>query len=652
MRFSNLLNHKNAPLYALIALLIFIFAVRLVSLNFYPLMSTTEARYAEMSRKMLELNEWVMLFYYDYDTPFWGKPPLSFWASAGSMWLFGVNEFGARFAPFVFGVMSCALFFLWGFRREVGESKALRPIACAVILSSTGIGFVASGAVMTDEALLFCVMLCMISFWKCVVANSACGDFSRSASAHSLQRTASASHSFASHNHENSHTILEFADSNATDSGDLKDSSLRGEAEAIHESQIDCHESANADSRNDDKKTKSTNPPQQTIEGIAVEVAEFLPNFECETRLGVCEHSKFGKSMQDAPKSELKKGKAQNKMQIIFGYLFFIGLGLGLLAKGPLIFVLVGLPIVAFIIALRFAAKLRFAPHTRILRLKNLPLISGTILMLLIALPWYIAFELKSEGFLEYFIIGEHFKRFFISGWEGSMYGAAHSQPIGTIWWFFLISFLPWSVVFLGFVAQRIYGFFRIRSDGVRIATLQTPQSVENLYLALWIVMPLCFLTFSRNILEAYTLPTAPAFCILCANFIFCAGAKFRRWIWLLPLALMLILCAFLASGKLDSLVDSRHQKDIFTRWDGEGRLIFIDAKPSFSGYFYAHQSGKKPFKDEFLSLKSPEVAEILDSREKICIAMKESDFEANKERFGNFKPIVAKKEWILLKNY
>ena len=81
--------------------------------------------------------------------------------------------------------------------------------------------------------------------------------------------------------------------------------------------------------------------------------------------------------------------------------------------------------------------------------------------MLLIALPWYIAFEVKSDGFLEDFIIGEHFKRFFISGWEGSMYGAAHSQPIGTIWWFFFISFLPWSIVFLGFVAKKIYEFFQ-----------------------------------------------------------------------------------------------------------------------------------------------------------------------------------------------
>ena len=51
---------------------------------------------------------------------------------------------------------------------------------------------------------------------------------------------------------------------------------------------------------------ESANKAQQTIEGIAVEVAEFLPNFECETRLEVCERSKFGKSPQDAPKTKLQ----------------------------------------------------------------------------------------------------------------------------------------------------------------------------------------------------------------------------------------------------------------------------------------------------------------------------------------------------------
>ena len=65
---------------------------------------------------------------------------------------------------------------------------------------------------------------------------------------------------------------------------------------------VDLNQGDSAESKNGE----STNPPKQTIEGIAVEVAEFLPNFECETRLGVCEHSKFGKSPQDAPKSKLQ----------------------------------------------------------------------------------------------------------------------------------------------------------------------------------------------------------------------------------------------------------------------------------------------------------------------------------------------------------
>ncbi len=69
-------------------------------------------------------------------------------------------------------------------------------------------------------------------------------------------------------------------------------------------------------------KGESTNPPQKTIEGIAVEVAEFLPNFECETRLGVCEHSKFGKSMQDAPKRELKKDNAIRDIKSFFSQFF------------------------------------------------------------------------------------------------------------------------------------------------------------------------------------------------------------------------------------------------------------------------------------------------------------------------------------------
>ncbi len=57
----------------------------------------------------------------------------------------------------------------------------------------------------------------------------------------------------------------------------------------------------------------------QTTEEIAVGVVEFLENFECETRLDVCEHSKFSKSAQDAPKSKLIKEQDSTFSSIYIG---------------------------------------------------------------------------------------------------------------------------------------------------------------------------------------------------------------------------------------------------------------------------------------------------------------------------------------------
>ncbi|MDL2339624.1 MAG: hypothetical protein QFE16_17460, partial [Pseudomonadota bacterium] len=50
--------------------------MRLMTLGLYPLTDTTEARYAEIARKMVELGDWITPWY-DYGVPFWAKPPLS-----------------------------------------------------------------------------------------------------------------------------------------------------------------------------------------------------------------------------------------------------------------------------------------------------------------------------------------------------------------------------------------------------------------------------------------------------------------------------------------------------------------------------------------------------------------------------------------------
>jgi len=49
--------------------LIAILALRLASLGLYPLMDTSEARYAEMARKMLVLGNWVTPLF-ELDVPF------------------------------------------------------------------------------------------------------------------------------------------------------------------------------------------------------------------------------------------------------------------------------------------------------------------------------------------------------------------------------------------------------------------------------------------------------------------------------------------------------------------------------------------------------------------------------------------------------
>ena len=87
----------------LLAFVLLLALVRLLTLGSYPLMDTTEARYAEISRVMVERNDWITPWN-DATTPFWGKPPLAFWVTALSLRLFGINEFAARLPHWFMGL--------------------------------------------------------------------------------------------------------------------------------------------------------------------------------------------------------------------------------------------------------------------------------------------------------------------------------------------------------------------------------------------------------------------------------------------------------------------------------------------------------------------------------------------------------------------
>ncbi len=176
------------------------------------------------------------------------------------------------------------------------------------------------------------------------------------------------------------------------------------------------------------------------------------------------------------------------------GYLFFVGLGIGLLAKGPIAVVLTGMPIGLWVILGRRWSTLR-----------HLPWVGGAALVLAIAGPWYAAAEHKTPGFLHYFIVGEHFQRFVQSGWSGDLYGWGHSAPKGSIWLYALLACLPWSLFALALIARprAVHAAFRNDSSGLRA------------YLLLWMLAPLVFFTMAANILPAYVLPGTPAAAVL-----------------------------------------------------------------------------------------------------------------------------------------
>jgi 4-amino-4-deoxy-L-arabinose transferase-like glycosyltransferase len=179
------------------------------------------------------------------------------------------------------------------------------------------------------------------------------------------------------------------------------------------------------------------------------------------------------------------------------GFTFFVGMAIGLLAKGPVALVLTFIPIGGWTLW----TKSWRAVWNR------LPWIWGPLLASALVLPWYLAAERATPGFLNYFIIGEHFKRFVVTGWKGDLYGTAHASPRGLIWALWIAAALPWSLLAIGWIVRAE----RTKRDA--LVTLFNDRWQR--YLLLWTVAPMLCFMLSGNIVVTYVLPGLPAFALL-----------------------------------------------------------------------------------------------------------------------------------------
>lgn len=254
----------------------------------------------------------------------------------------------------------------------------------------------------------------------------------------------------------------------------------------------------------------------------------------------------------------------------LWGYAFFAGLGLGLLAKGPLAVVLVGLTVAPWV-ALRRQWRALW---------QCLPWPGGSLLALAIALPWYALAEWRTPGFLEYFIVGEHLGRFLDPGWSGDRYGFAHASPRGLIWLHAAGALLPWSLL-------APLWWWRARRSAA-------PADADGwrLYLWLWTLAPLLFFSLSGNVIFPYALPALPGAALLLAALHRRAALADGRLVWPAALA-ALPWAALLAALLLAPAPYLRTQKALIAAWSADApapgsALLYWDSRREFSAEFYS----------------------------------------------------------------
>ena len=263
-------------------------------------------------------------------------------------------------------------------------------------------------------------------------------------------------------------------------------------------------------------------------------------------------------------------------------WMLFIGLGLGLLAKGPIAIVLSSMPIVMWAVITGNIAN----------AWKKIPWIKGALVTLAIAVPWYGLAEIRTPGFLDYFFIGEHWKRFTVTGWAGDKYGTAHATTRGAIWLYALAACMPWTVL----LPLLAIGRKSNQGNANSTARDQGAKRQWHIYLLAWAVAPCIFFTVAGNILWTYVLPALPALAVFAAGWL--AGDSRTRKVDGVVSAGMVVMTLLIGSYFLneyiaDSWKSAKSSVSEYRLRSTAGQpLLFVGDLP-YSASFYSQGKAK-----------------------------------------------------------
>ncbi|MBT8278370.1 MAG: glycosyltransferase family 39 protein [Bacteroidia bacterium] len=307
-------------------------------------------------------------------------------------------------------------------------------------------------------------------------------------------------------------------------------------------------------------------------------------------------------------------------------YLFFVGVALGLLSKGPLVVVLTGPPIFVWLILKRVKIKALF---------KNLPWLIGLLITVVIAVPWYILTEMRSEGFIDYFIVGEHFKRFLEPKWSGDLYGGPKSQALGMIWVFLFIFTFPWLQI-------AIYKLWKSRRK-----VLKDPWLT---YLVLWMLWTPLFFTISKNILHTYILPSTIPLALIIVHF--WQEIKLKKTSIIVasifPIAALLFYVGLRFTDKWEPNLNTN--KYLLQAVDVEHAPIYFWKQRSYSGEFYSNGNAQlvadESQLDSLLQIHDQPYMLVLNKKRK---EIPKAYFEKMKLQDSNYKTLLYRFDKIEL---
>jgi len=125
---------------------------------FIPLMEIDSVQYANISREMLQNKSFLQIF--DQGKDYLDKPPLLFWLSSLSMYLFGLNDFAFRLPSILMAILAIYSTYKFTLLYYSTEIAAL----AALVLASTQAMFLITHDVRTDTMLMAWVMLAIWQF--------------------------------------------------------------------------------------------------------------------------------------------------------------------------------------------------------------------------------------------------------------------------------------------------------------------------------------------------------------------------------------------------------------------------------------------------------------------------------------------------------